>query len=280
MVHSSAPATPDEVALHYDQLDGFYREVWGEHMHHGLWRTGRESAAQATRALVEVVAARLQATPGMTLCDVGCGYGAAARMLTMEWQAKVTGITLSAAQFRHAQSQGGGPVYRLGDWLCNDLPDASFDGLYAIESTEHMQEKPRVFGEMARVLRPGGRLVWCTWLAGPACLPWQQRLLLEPVCREARLPALGTEAESLGWLQQAGLEVLRVEDVSRQARQTWPAYAGRFLRAVLLRPSLLGRVWVAGGRNAVFALTMLRIWLAYRLDAMRYIIYTAQRPQG
>lgn len=278
MVHSPAPATPDEVARHYDQLDGFYREVWGEHMHHGLWRTGRESSSEAARALVEVVAARLHAAPGIRLCDVGCGYGAAARLLAAECQAQVTGMTLSAAQFRHAQSQGGGPVYRLGDWLCNDLPDASFDGLYAIESTEHMQHMPRVFGEMVRVLRPGGRLVWCTWLAGSACRPWQRRLLLEPVCREARLPALATEAESLGWLQQAGLEVLQVEDVSHQVLHTWPAYAGRFLRAAVWRPTLLGRAFGAGWKNAVFPLTMLRIWLAYRTDAMRYFIYTAQRP--
>ena len=26
------------VADHYDELDDFYREIWGEHVHHGLWR--------------------------------------------------------------------------------------------------------------------------------------------------------------------------------------------------------------------------------------------------
>ena len=45
IVPRRAMATSD-VADHYDELDVFYREVWGEHVHHGLWRTGREPAAR------------------------------------------------------------------------------------------------------------------------------------------------------------------------------------------------------------------------------------------
>jgi len=33
------------VADHYDELDPVYRRVWGEHVHHGLWATGRETLA-------------------------------------------------------------------------------------------------------------------------------------------------------------------------------------------------------------------------------------------
>ncbi|MBA2408238.1 MAG: hypothetical protein H0V62_00115, partial [Gammaproteobacteria bacterium] len=44
------------VAAHYDELDLFYREIWGEHVHHGLWRGGNETPEQATLALVQRVA--------------------------------------------------------------------------------------------------------------------------------------------------------------------------------------------------------------------------------
>ena len=43
-----------DVAGHYDELDAVYREIWGEHVHHGLWRTGRESVAEATHALADL----------------------------------------------------------------------------------------------------------------------------------------------------------------------------------------------------------------------------------
>jgi tocopherol O-methyltransferase len=43
MIVPREPQTGEDVAGHYDELDHVYREVWGEHVHHGLWRTGRES---------------------------------------------------------------------------------------------------------------------------------------------------------------------------------------------------------------------------------------------
>jgi len=31
------------------QSDRFYREIWGEHVHHGLWRSGKETPLEASR---------------------------------------------------------------------------------------------------------------------------------------------------------------------------------------------------------------------------------------
>ena len=45
-------ATPQDVAGHYDELDPFYRRLWGEHIHHGLWVHGRETAEQAVVQLI------------------------------------------------------------------------------------------------------------------------------------------------------------------------------------------------------------------------------------
>jgi hypothetical protein len=42
-----AQTTP-AVAAHDDELDSFYREIWGEHVHHGYRATGRETATEAT----------------------------------------------------------------------------------------------------------------------------------------------------------------------------------------------------------------------------------------
>jgi hypothetical protein len=78
MIHPKRAQTTAAVAAHYDWLDLFYREVWGEHVHHGLWAAGRESALAAAEALVHIIATRLDLAPGQALCDIGCGYGATA----------------------------------------------------------------------------------------------------------------------------------------------------------------------------------------------------------
>ena len=52
MIHPALPQTAAAVAAHYDELDPFYREVWGLHVHHGYWRTGSETPEAAMEALV------------------------------------------------------------------------------------------------------------------------------------------------------------------------------------------------------------------------------------
>ncbi len=278
MIESSTPATRDDVAGHYDQLDRFYREIWGDHVHHGLWRTGRETSPQATRNLVDAVIQKARLAPGMTLVDVGCGYGATSRIIASEQQVTVTGLTISPAQQRYAAAAtppGTPATFLLEDWLHNGLPAASFDALIAIESTEHMADKARVFSEAARVLKPGGRMVICAWLASETLKPWEHRHLIEPICREGRMPGLGTQTEYARWMTDAGFEVTGAEDVSMQVSRTWPICAWRFFKAVIFRPSYLRFLLDPKNDNRIFALTMLRLWLAYHRGAMRYVIFSA-----
>src|SRR3954453_14603569 len=103
MVFSPSPITTGDVARHYDQLDRFYRGVWGEHVHHGYWKTGRETHAQALRAMVDLVIERANLKPGMSVLDIGCGHGETARILAKERAVEVTGVTLSEAQQRFAE---------------------------------------------------------------------------------------------------------------------------------------------------------------------------------
>ena len=64
MIFPNEPQYAADVGGHYDELDETYRTIWGEHVHHGYWRTGRETPEQATEALVGLVAERLELSPG------------------------------------------------------------------------------------------------------------------------------------------------------------------------------------------------------------------------
>jgi tocopherol O-methyltransferase len=71
MIEPRTVQTGADVAGHYDELDAVYREIWGELVHHGRWRTGRETVAAATDALSDAVAQRLAAAAGQHLADIG-----------------------------------------------------------------------------------------------------------------------------------------------------------------------------------------------------------------
>ena len=279
MIASRTEIAREAVASHYDELDHFYRDVWGEHVHHGLWLRGNESREQAVLQLVDAVAAAAEMKGGRRVCDVGCGYGATARVLA-ERGADVTGITISSAQFNFANQKqsGDNPKFVLGDWLQNDFAADSFDAAIAIESSEHMPDKPAFFAQAHRVLRPGGRLVVCAWLAAEQASDASERWLLEPICREGRMPHLGTasEYESLG--AGAGLKLHAFRDLTREVTPTWPAIARRLALKLTTNPRYLRFLFSQHARNRVFALTTLRIWLAYRIGAMRYGIFTFEKP--
>ena len=81
------------ISAHYNDLDPFYRAIWGEHVHHGYWKTGHESVEMATFQLTELVAEQAEIFPGAHVCDVGCGYGATSRLLASHWKASVTALT-------------------------------------------------------------------------------------------------------------------------------------------------------------------------------------------
>ena len=269
--------TGADVAGHYDELDSVYREIWGEHVHHGLWRTGRESVAEATDALSDLVAARLGAKLGQQLADIGCGYGATAARLVSRLGVGVTGFTLSEEQARVARARPGPLTFHVRDWLANGMADASFDHAYAIESTEHMVDKPGVFAEVARTLKPGGRFVVCAWLSEDRPSKWEVRHLLEPICREGRLPGMGTRREYEAWAAAAGLQLVDYEDLSRQVRRTWGIVTRRVLARLVTtrryRLLLLSR----STRNRSFALSLPRLILAYRTGAMRYGVFTFEK---
>ena len=283
IVPRSDPAAPAAVAAHYDGLDAYYRELWGEHVHHGLWLDPADRAPVdvATRGLAEYVVGLARVRPGDDVVDVGCGYGATARLLAREHGARVTGLTLSAAQAAHAHAVGdrpGDPEIRVGDWLENGLHDDSASAVVAIECLSHMPDKPRAFAEIARVLRPGGRVVLTDWLACTERRPWRDHHLLEPICAEGRLPSMHTPGEYGALLRGAGLEVERFEDLSRRVSRTWPIIARRAVVRAARDPE--ARRFLLDRRNAdrVFARTVPRIVAAYAARAMVQGLFVARSP--
>jgi tocopherol O-methyltransferase len=280
VIFPKQPQNTGTVAAHYDELDSFYREIWGEHVHHGYWATGRETPAEAALSLIDLLAGRLRLTPGQRVCDIGCGYGAAARFLAERHRLHVTGVTISAAQAGRARSHAaaaGNVSIQFGDWLDNGFAAESFDCAYAIESSEHMVDKQRFFDEAFRTLKPNGRLAVCAWLSRSDPRPWEVRYLLEPICREGRLPSMGDEADYRRFGERAGFRLVQVEDLSDRVSRTWWICIRRLLGKLLTEPRYLRFLLDRTATNRAFAVSLFRIMIAYRTRSMRYCLFVLQR---
>jgi len=274
--------TSADVAAHYDELDPFYREIWGDHVHHGLWTTGRETPAEAADALIEHLAGKLALRPGDHVCDIGCGYGATAEWLAKRYDVCVTGLTISMAQAHRAAVRAtGSPLltFLRQDWLENTFQTGSFDCVISIESSEHMPDKQLFFDQAYRTLRPGGRIAVCAWLARPEARPWEERYLLEPICREGRLPGMGSVDDYREWATKTGFVIDGFEDLSSRVRCTWLICAGRVARRLLTDARYLRYLQDARAKNRLFALSLVRIWMAYATGSMQYGVLIAHKPR-
>jgi tocopherol O-methyltransferase len=271
----------DGTASHYDDLDSFYREIWGEHVHHGMWLTGRETDREAAENLVTLVARLGRTGPGMEVCDVGCGYGATAKILAERHDARVTGLTVSKTQWEYAERNNSVPgrtQFLLRDWYENQLPDGHFDVVQTVESLEHMPDLPGFFRECHRVLKPGGRLVAAAWMSCEDPSPLSRRFLIDAITRESQIAGVRPESEFRAAVLGAGFVNHQFNDHAAQVKRTWPLCAWRTVKGFLTQPHYRSFLFSSKNPNRIFALTLFRIWLAYELGVQRYGVFTADKP--
>lgn len=93
-----------------------------------------------------------------TLLDLGCGPGRDLKTFTAMGHVAV-GLEGAPSLARMAREHSGCEVWEQ-DFLALSLPPAYFDGVFANASLFHVprQELPRVLGELAAALKPGGVL--------------------------------------------------------------------------------------------------------------------------
>jgi cyclopropane-fatty-acyl-phospholipid synthase len=144
--------------LHYDLGNKLYEGMLDHRMVYTCARWAYASNLdEAQEAKLDFVCRKLALQSGMTLLDIGCGWGSLARFAAEKYGARVVGITLSREQMQLAQQRCEGlPIdIRLQDY--RDV-DGTFDRVASLGMFEHVGYKNyRRFVEIAhRSLRPGG----------------------------------------------------------------------------------------------------------------------------
>jgi SAM-dependent methyltransferase len=138
---------PAYVRAQYATEDGLEarRSIYGD-------TAGLDGREVAFSAIAEVA-------PGRVL-EVGCGPGEAAERIQRELGAEVVAIDQSERMVELARARGVDA--RVDDVQHLDFPDGEFDCVLAAWMLYHVSDVDRGLAEIARVLRPGGRLVAVT----------------------------------------------------------------------------------------------------------------------
>jgi SAM-dependent methyltransferase len=133
-------------------------ETFGEDIGQNGWLTADEQ---------DIFLGYLGLATGSRLLDVACGSGGPTLRIARLAGCSVHGVDAHEQAIAEARARSereglaGRAAFEQRDASQPlPFPDATFDGLICIDAVNHLPDRRRIFGDWARLLRPGGRLVF------------------------------------------------------------------------------------------------------------------------
>lgn len=267
-------------AGHYDAnygnfATGLYAEIrheaFGEDIGQNSWLTADEQ---------DRFLQWLDLTSGKVSLDVACGAGGPALRIAAITGCSVVGIdvhddAIAAAESLAAERKlSGRTQFRIGDATRpSPFPDSSFDAITCIDAINHFLERPRVIAEWARLLKPGGRLLFTDPVTVTGPLSNAEAAVRSSAGFYLFVPHGYDEAV----LAQCGLHLLVCEDVTgNMAKMAEARHAARELRSVALRQIEGGPAYE---HQQEFLTVTARLAREGRLSRFVYVSQKAKSPQ-
>jgi tocopherol O-methyltransferase len=213
----------EKVRDFYDRVSPYYQDLWGMHLHHGYWISGEETKERAQIQLVEHLARLGGVGPGKKILDVGCGLGGSSIYLAKNYDADVTGITISPIQVEMARKaaaiDGANAKFILMD--AEEMKfDESFDVVWSIESISHYPHKKRFFASAAKCTKSGGTLAITDWFKKEHLTQREYTRFIKPI-EKGMLVEVDTMEDYTGLLRPNGLQVTHHEILNKHCSKTW-----------------------------------------------------------
>lgn len=167
---------------------------------------------------------RTRPTGEESVLDVACGTGVVARLLEQRGHAgRLVGIDLNAAMLAVARTRSVRVEWIEGSALELPFKADCFDVVLCQLGLQFFPDRSRALEEMARVLKPGGRVGLSVYSAiertpvAHAFVQALEKFLGAESSRTKRSEHLSCDADEVGnWLRQAGFNAVNVLTVSKQ----------------------------------------------------------------
>ncbi|KKI49285.1 MULTISPECIES: cyclopropane fatty acyl phospholipid synthase [Hafniaceae] len=172
---------------HYDLGNDLFSLMLDPYMQYSCayWKDAT-TLKQAQEAKLKLICEKLQLRPGMTLLDIGCGWGGLAAYAAQNYGVSVHGVTISAEQQKMAQERCKDLDVQI---LLQDYRDlnSQYDRIVSVGMFEHVGPKnyQTYFNVVARNLKPDGLFLLHTIGANETNMnvdPWINKYIFPNGC--------------------------------------------------------------------------------------------------
>jgi cyclopropane fatty-acyl-phospholipid synthase-like methyltransferase len=253
-------------------------------LHYGYWDEAKpyqqhQALLNKNQVLYETAAIRA----GDKVLDAGCGIGGSSIWMAKQHGNQVTGITISAKQAeyarQHARRHGVSERvnFEVADFCQMPFADASFDVVWALESSCHALNKADFLREAWRVLKPGGRLVVCDGFLLQREFNSNQWQAVVTCLNGWAVPNLCARDEFDQLLQQQGFADIQCHDITAQtmASADYMYKVAKRLQPVQKISQWLGLRTQAQTANYLVGLAQHQLFTEKLTE---YLIFTASKP--
>jgi cyclopropane-fatty-acyl-phospholipid synthase len=231
----------DDVQSHYDLSDDFYRLFLDPSQTYSCAYFERDDMTleEAQLAKIDLSLGKLGLEPGMTLLDVGCGWGATVLRAIERYDVNVIGLTLSKNQAAHVQQtldaldSPRSKEVRLQGWEQFHEP---VDRIVSIGAFEHFGfDRYDDFFKMAFTALPDGGTMMLHTIVIPSEKEFEERgikrtismarfakFMMDEIFPGGRLPSVALVEEHA---RKAGFEVARVQPLRLHYARTLEIWA-------------------------------------------------------
>lgn len=160
-----------------------------------------------------------QLQPHHKVLDVGCGLGGSARYIAKEYGCSAVGIDLTgeyidvAKKLTEFVKLTDKVSFKQGSALELPFPSENFDIVWTEHTQMNIVDKEQFYGELSRVLKPKGRMVFHDIFLGTASSPYYPT----PWAEYDSLSSLCTQEEAKAAIEKSNLVVDEWRDKSEQS---------------------------------------------------------------
>lgn len=227
----------DNVIFDEQEIATYYADEWSKFVkwwnadktlgiHTGYYEKGIHTHVQAIFNMNDLVGKLLclqsPTRKAIRILDAGCGVGGTSIYLAKKYpNINFIGLTIVPEQVKLAKKfakenrVSSNTEFVLGDFIETGFSNASFDGIFALQSMEYAKDKNDFIHEMYRILKPGGRLAIISGFSTATQRNFFVQALYSHLLRARMVPNLVTVRTLNSYLKKEGFMKIKNIDLTK-----------------------------------------------------------------